>query len=1197
MFEGVVLSKRQRVVLKWLLALLVLFTVTGFLILPVIAKSVITSKLSEGLRREVAIGKIRINPYMLSMRIEGLVVKERNGTAAFASFDELYLNIQAMSVFKRGLVLRELRVKNPYFNIIRKDDFSYNFSDIIKENSQASSSADSPPKFSVSNIQILNGSADFADGPKKTRHQIRDLTLKIPMISNLPYYVETFITPAFSAKVNQHTINLEGRTKPFSDSLQTEFDLNIAGFNIPNYLAYVPFRMNFRLTEGILDAQTKFVYTQYMKKPATMSLLGNIVLKNIHIADAAKSPMIIIPLLDISIAASELTTKNIHFSKIVFESPEVHLVRDGTGRVNLRAIAFDKTEEAAAEEEGKKKGQKQEIKALVEADEIRIRGGKVLFTDAPSTSIFRTVLVPVDLTIERFSTAKDKKSGFTLSAASESGEKAVLKGDFSVNPPASDGSVEVSNVLIGRYAPYYNNRIRFDIREGKVDLAAQYSITEGAEEPAIKIADLKTKLSILKLRRKNDREDFLSIPVVEVRSAEIDTVKKEVLLGELLSQKGFLSLKRFRDGSLNINNLLAEIENAGRPGKPTAGGQRNPWVFAIKKLNIGQFTLEADDFSPREAVGMKAENIKLSGLDISTAKNMKGRASVSFDLNRHGAVSAHGTVMIDPLSADLNINAQGLDVVPFQPYVAEKINMLLTSGRISSKGTLSYRAHGTGGPRITYKGEGSMVRFASIDKDNAADFLNWENLHLDKIDFGYNPFHLTINEIALSDFYSRLIINSDGSLNVQRIMVKEKDDLKSAKSAEPLQEKKTDDPKMIQKDRLVKIAQVTVQGGTINFTDNYIKPNYSANFLEVGGRISGLSSEENSLADVDLKGKLENYAPLDIRGKVNPLKEDLYVDLKADFRDMDLSPLTPYAGKYMGYTIEKGKLSLDLKYVIVRKRLDSENKVTLDQFTLGDRVESPDATKLPVKLAIALLKNRKGEIDLDIPVTGNLDDPEFSLGKIIIKILVNILVKAATSPFALLGAVFGGGEEMSYIEFDYGSSGIPQQSGAKLERLIRALHERPSLKLDIEGYADREKDREVLHSNIFDRKIKAQKLKDMIRNGFPPEPVDQVKIEPDEYGVYLKMAYREETFPKPRNFLGFAKDLPVPEMEKLIRTNIMVTDDDLRKLASGRALAVREAIVKSGQVEPARIFLVEPKTLEPEKKGKLRDSRVDFRLK
>jgi hypothetical protein len=260
-------------------------------------------------------------------------------------------------------------------------------------------------------------------------------------------------------------------------------------------------------------------------------------------------------------------------------------------------------------------------------------------------------------------------------------------------------------------------------------------------------------------------------------------------------------------------------------------------------------------------------------------------------------------------------------------------------------------------------------------------------------------------------------------------------------------------------------------------------------------------------------------------------------------------------------------------------------------------VESPDATKLPVKFAISLLKNSKGEINLDLPVTGNIDEPEFNIGKIIIKMFVNLLVKAASSPFKLLGALAGGGEELSYIDFDYGKSSISEAEKAKLDKLVKALSDRPALMIDIEGYVDTERDMEGLRQYTFDKKLKTQKLKEMVKKGQAVVPVDDIIIEPEEYEKYLEIAYKEEKFPKPRNILGFLKKLPPSEMEKLIYAYIDLNDNDLRLLASRRALNVQDYFLKSGQINSKRIFLIEPESLQPEEKEKLKNSRVDFRLK
>ena len=463
---------------------------------------------------------------------------------------------------------------------------------------------------------------------------------------------------------------------------------------------------------------------------------------------------------------------------------------------------------------------------------------------------------------------------------------------------------------------------------------------------------------------------------------------------------------------------------------------------------------------------------------------------------------------------------------------------------------------------------------------------------------GYNPLSIRAKKIALADFFAHVVIQPDGRLNLQEITdtneaAKPADQPKPAVSpAKP----EVAVPAGPNSAKDVQIEELTLQGGRVQFQDRTLKPTYSADMTELGGRVSGLSSQETSLADVELRGKMNNSAPLEITGKVNPLKQDLFVDVRARFTGMDLSPTSPYSGKYVGYIIEKGKLSFDLKYLIDKKKLSSENKVFIDQFTFGEKVDSPDATRLPVKLAVALLKDRNGEIHLDIPVTGSIDDPKFSVFSIILQVIGNLITKAVTSPFALLGAAFGGGEEMQYLEFDAGLASIPADGLKKVDALVTALSEKPSLKLEIAGYVSPEADREGLKQYFLQRKVKAQKLNDLVKKGSPAVPLDEIVVAPGEYEKYLTMAYRAEPFPKPRNFIGMVKSLPVPEMEKLMLTHIEAGDEELRQLAARRANATKDALLKSGKIDAERVFIVAPKGLAPEKKEKVKDSRVEFKI-
>jgi len=973
------LKPRLKKIFIGLIIFFVLFTLLGFFVLPPILKSILTKKLSENLHRSVTINQIKINPYALSVAVRGLTIKDKDSSETFVSFDEFFLNLQSVSIPKMALILKEVRLRNPYIKIVRRPDKSYNFSDLMekKESAPPEKEKSKPLRFSLNNIKIENGSIDFSDEPERIKHTVRELKIGIPFLSNFPYYIERYVQPHFSVKINGTLYTIQGQTKPFADSRESSFDITINDLDIPYYLAYAPTKMNFKIVSAFLDTKVKISFIEAKDKKPSITVSGNVSLKKIAVEDEQKKPFLRLPLFDISIAPSEPLSQTIHLSKVSIQSPELEIRRDEKGRLNVSSLLPEKKEPRSVPE--KVTGSSP---FSLDIDEIEMTGGKVSFLD----------------------------------------------------------------------------------------------------------------------------------------------------------------------------------------------------------------------HTPSGPVTTTAKNLELKGENISTAKNSKSKFSLSLLLDKKGKISTTGLVGIDPMTADLKMDMKGIEIGSFQSYFTDKVKVTVTGGTFSTSGNFSLGMADKKDLKIAYRGNANLSDFSSIDKANAEDFLKWNSLSFSDLNVGYSPLSIDIKGIALTDFYSRVIINPQGTLNLQEI-VEKSDQGKEASPSAQAQETVPETQKNKGSTNKIKVGTVTLQGGKVAFSDRSVNPEYSTALTEIGGRVSGLSSEEASLADVDLRGKLNDSAPLEITGKINPLKEDLYVDLKVSFKDMELSPMTPYSGKYVGYTIEKGKLSFDLKYLINKRKLDSQNYIFLDQFTLGNRVESPKATKLPVKLAIALLKDRKGEIKLDLPVTGSLDDPKFSVWGIILKVLLNLISKAATSPFSLLGALFGAGEELSYVEFDYGSTAIAEQNTKKIDTLVKALHDRPSLKLDIEGHVDLEKDKDGLIQYLFNKKLKAQKLNEMVKKGQPAVPVDEVKVEPAEYEKYLKMAYKEEKFPKPRNILGMAKDLPAPEMEKLMLTHIEIKEGDLRTLASQRAMKVKDAILKSGQVEPERIFILEPKSLAPEKKEKIKDSRVDFKLK
>ena len=377
------------------------------------------------------------------------------------------------------------------------------------------------------------------------------------------------------------------------------------------------------------------------------------------------------------------------------------------------------------------------------------------------------------------------------------------------------------------------------------------------------------------------------------------------------------------------------------------------------------------------------------------------------------------------------------------------------------------------------------------------------------------------------------------------------------------------------------MGAIVLSGGRVKFNDHFIKPNYSADLSELAGRMSAFSSEPAApgqppqLADLELRGKAEGTASLEITGQLNPLAKPLALNIHGKVRDLELSPLSPYSVKYAGYGIERGKMSVDVQYDVQPDgMLTATNKLVLNQLQFGDKVEGATAS-LPVKLAVALLADRDGVIDLDLPISGSLNDPQFRLAPIIFKVIGNLIMKAVTAPFALLSSAFGGGAEGSQVAFAPGSAALDAATEANLDKIAKALQDRPALQLTVTGQADLEREKDGWRKARVDDMVQAQKRRAAIRAGGKAEEVAEVSAA--EYPALLKDVYKRADIKKPRNMVGMATDIPQAEMEALLLTSVAVPDNAMRELALARGVAVRDYLAGKG-VKIERLFLGNVKT-------------------
>lgn len=1188
---------RTRKIAIWCVSIFVVLGVLLGLAAPPLLRGKIAGELSKSLHRPVTIEQIKINPYAMTVTVRGFLIKEKQGDAAALSFDELFVNLDVRSLFRLAPVIEELRLTKPYINLVRQADGKYNFQDLIDEFTAGPSGP--TPRFALNNIELLDGKIDFDDRPEQTKHAITGLKIGVPFISSLPTDVEIKVKPELAAVVNGAPFHLVGEsTTPFKDALESKLSIDLDKLEIAKYLEYSPVALNFKVPSGQLNGKITASFKTAPKTTPVLALSGALNVNALEMRQA-DAPLLKLPNFDVAVDGFEVFASKLAVKSIKSSGLEIHVARDRKGEINFANLVAPSTNPAPApakKEDGKP--------FLYQVGEIAMDGATIFFIDEQPQRPYKTRLDNVAVKVTELNSEAGKKANVELSFESDGKEKFAHSGTLQLTPLLAEGKLDIQGLRAAALSPYYQDALAAEVKDGALDLATQYSFEDKAGQPDIKLTGLNANLRNFRMELAGQPEPLWRAASLAIKDGSVDVAKKSIVIGLLEGKDGNGYIQRDKDGSVNFAKIAKPAApGTAAPAAPKAQSGNDEWKIEAKQIALERFRVNVDDRGVATPAKLNLSELSLRATDFSTVKNRPAKVTLRGKVNNKGALVLTGTAMANPVTANLTVEGQGIELLPFQPYLENQVNFLLTGGQVATKGNLVFDASGAGPAKVNYDGTVEIADFATIEKANSQDLLKWKSLSLNAIQFSLDPFKLHIGEINLGDFYSRLILGADGKINLSKLAAQSEEskpdptaEQTAAKAPEPSPAAPSGG------DKAITIGKINLTGGNVYFSDLFIRPNYNANLTGMQGTISELKAE--APGDLDIKSRLDNAAPVEIKGKLNPLSKDLFLDLVADARDIELSPMTPYSGRYVGYGIEKGKLSFNVKYKLENRKLNAENKIILNQLTFGEKIDSPDATKLPVLLAVALLKDRNGVIDIDLPISGSLDDPQFSIGGIIWRIIVNILTKALTAPFSLLGAAFsglggGGSEELAYVEFDNGRASVNEMGKSKIAALAKALDNRPSLNLELAGRVDPATDLDGLKRVGIERKAKAQKLRDLVRQGEAQRSVEDIQFEKDEYQKYLKAAYGEESFPKPRNLIGLAADLPVAEMEKLMMQHAKATDDDMRQLANQRAQAVRDALLATKLVGADRLFIVAAKPLTSEEQAKLKGkpNRVDFTMR
>lgn len=1205
-------------------AVLVLW-ILGWLAVPPILRSQGEQLASEALGRKVSIGEVRFRPWSLELSLHDVAIADAEGKGALLRVQRIYMDAELQSLLRLAPVVDALEVDAPALRITQLAPGHTDVDDIIERLSQPGDSQASPLGFALYNIAVQGGSVDFVDRTVDRTHEVRDLRFALPFIGNLGSQRQIKVAPRLAFTLNGSAFESTAEATPFTENHHTEARFQLKDFDLSPYRGYLPASLPLRLDAGRVDADLRLSFEQ---NPATVvQLSGMLRARDVLLNDAQKQELLAFDALEVRLTELQPFKRLLRIEAVELEAPRLALRRDGAGRLNLGTSDTSSTPPRAASAKASSAASGGQGNGWrVDVGRVAVRDGKVTWRDDGVAAKARVDVHNLALRASAVSVPFTHPMQFagSLQVAAPDAGKGSAELAFAGDGTDRQGKVAVSvrSLPLELAAPYLAQWITprlggaLEVDAGVAwngaALVAQVAglgldevvlscgSASGCAEAAPATVAMRGGQSLAELKR------------LRVEDARIDLAQRSVRVGRLALTQPRAFVDRAEDRRWMFERWqTAKPQAAGAAPQAAAA----PWSVQLANVEVDGGAVAFRDTSPGEPVAFAVTALRLRLQDLAPLAPAAKPSAISLSARvgagraDPGRLEYEGTLGLAPLQAQGKVLASQLPLHVFEPYVASALHVDIRRADGSFRGLVQF-ADTTAGPRLGVQGDAALedvrVRMAPVARaeEGAAtdaprgqrrgeELLNWKSLGLRGLDVSLapgKPVSVEVRETALSDFYARIIVQANGRINLQD-MLKSPTGPAAEPSAPPAVTASApvaagaEGVASTGMAPVVRFGPVSLTGGRVHFTDYFIQPNYSADLSELTGRLSAFSSEPPSagaapeMADLELRGKAEGTAALEITGKLNPLAKPLALDIQGRMRDLELPPLSPYTIKYAGHGVERGKLSMDVNYRVQPDgQLTASNKLVLNQLTFGDPVQGAPAS-LPVKLAVALLADRNGVIDVDLPISGSLNDPEFRLGSVIFKVIGNLILKAVTAPFSLLASAFGGGDELGSVPFAAGSAVLDEAALKGLDKVVQALTDRPALKMTVAGMASLEAERDAWKRGQLQQSLLAQKRRAALRAG---QSADEVKaITAEEYPALLKEVYRRADIAKPRNLVGIAKDLPPGEMEALLLASIPVSEASMRELALARGVAVRDYLA-SRQLPADRLFLGAVKVVEPE---------------
>ncbi|MDF2413924.1 DUF748 domain-containing protein [Aeromonas sp. 1HA1] len=884
--------------------------------------------------------------------------------------------------------------------------------------------------------------------------------------------------------------------------------------------------------------------------------------------DEKQQPIIAFEQLQIIPALGESwRQKAIILSDATLTRPTVQLVRlpdnKGTIRFNLtdaltRLLTPAQTPEPAGGEP-----------PLIQITRLAATAGHIRYQDSRKSSspgwVPPLTLSGLELQLPDFTTAPAHTNPFQLSASLNQHSPLKASGQFDIMTGAGKGRLSLGKLALSPFAPLWAPYLKVDLVKGEASAELDYQLTPGKQGLDWQLTKGKLTLNDWQLKQSQGAE-FARFKQLVLAGIAMDGGKQSIQIDQIALKAPAITAALDASQQLDLAALLIPQSAAQPAGKQADSGK--PWRWSLKETRISQGELKLTESSSGKPQLRELSGLNLTLGPLSSQAGQRSPLTLNATLNAQSTLAFDGALTLTPFALNGEIRQQGLPLKWAQPYLQDLLRISVRDGLLASRTKLAITTDDKGTlSQLDVTGGLDIERLTVLDRADNQRLLQIEHLQLSGLHYDGISQQVRIGDILLRKPFARIEINEDRVTNVQQLLLPQAAGTKPASGPVPR----------------ITIDQIRTEQGNLRFADRSLSPEFVVDIASLTGQSRHISNIPGQRSDLAFNGKVDRYAPVTIRGGTNLLIEQPVLDVAVTFNNLELTTFTPYSSTYAGYAIDKGQLSMKLNYKLRGNRLEGNNDITIKKLQLGEKIKSEQAKDLPLGLAIALLSDANGVIQMNLKVKGNLDQPDFSLGNIFWDVLSNTLSKAITSPFSLLASLAGGTEDLDELLFLPGEPDLTPTQQTKLAKLAQALKERPKLSMNIRGKVNFNEERPILQRQKLERALAK----------ITGAPVDLSLLEQDPVlQAALAEAYEarfNEDLGALADRLKLDKSSPAlrTQAEILLRDQQLITTKSLRNLAMRRAQNTKEYLVDTQGIAPERLFVLDSQVRETDKEAKV----------